>query len=224
MSDSSDSESTQTDNSDTVNTDNSETILSDNSESIQTEPTQNNTTLKEEIIQTDPNTPIDEQELIDIRLKIKKHIDNVNRLKQLNDSQKDIQTQKKTILAENKSLQNDIVEFAEDYGISKMTMKNGYILTFTTIEKPKPINEEILRTGIAEQLKHYRNNETIGNIGIDNFINELIGSIDSKRKEGMQAIRSVKFNKPKGNSRKKSTKKPSRKSSNKKSIKKSNKK
>ena len=90
-------------------------------------------------------------------------------------------------------------------------MKNGYVLTFTTIERPKPINEEILRNGIADQLKHYKNNDTIGTIGVDKFISDLIGSITSKRQEGVQAIRSVKFSKPKGGQKRTAKKKSNRK-------------
>jgi len=205
MSDSSDSDSVQTDNSETIQSDNSDSLQSNSSDS---ETVADNTS--SEIIQTsDPKIQFDKQELTDFRIKVKKHIDNLNRLKQLNDGQKDIQTQKRAILNENKELQKDIISFAEDYGINKMTMKNGYVLTFTIQERPKPINEEIIRTGIAEQLKHYKNNETIENIGIDNFINELIGTIDSKRKEGVEAVRSVKFIKPRGNSRKKQVSKKS---------------
>jgi len=216
MSDSSDSESIQAENTETAQSDNSETILSDNSESLQSNSSDSETLPNEggtsEIIQTsDPNIQFDAQELADFRVKVKKHIDNLNKLKQLNDGQKNIQSQKKALLNENKELQADLVNFAEDYGINKMTMKNGYVLTFTTIERPKPINEEILRTGIAEQLKHYKNNDTIGTIGVDKFINELIGSIDTKRKEGVQAVRSVKFSKPKGGQKRTAKKKSNKK-------------
>ena len=219
MSDSSDSESIQAENTEAAQSDNSETIQSDNSESLQTNNTDSesisNDSSSSEIIQTsDPNIQFDAQELADFRIKVKKHIDNLNKLKQLNDGQKNIQSQKKALMNENKELQKDLVSFAEDYGINKMTMKNGYVLTFTTIERPKPINEEILRTGIAEQLKHYKGNETLGTIGVDKFINELIGSIDTKRKEGVQAVRSVKFSKPKGGQKRTSKRKSNKKKNN----------
>ena len=196
------SDSSESNQIEAAQSDNSETIQSDTSESLQSNSSDSESMTNDgstEIIETsDPNVQFDAQELIDFRVNVKKHIDNMNKLKQLNDGQKSIQAQKKAILDENKRLQSALVSFAEDYGINKMTMKNGYVLTFTTIERPKPINEEILRTGIAEQLKHYRKNDTIGTIGIDKFINELIGSIDTKRKEGVQAIKSVKITKPKG--------------------------
>jgi len=193
MSDSSDSETIQSDNSETIQSDNSESIQSDESEST------SDGNVAEVIQSTDPNIQIDNQELIDFRARVGKHINNLNKLKQLNDGQKNIQLQKKALLNENRELQKEIVAFAEDYDINKITMKNGYVLTFTTIERPKPINEDILRSGIAEQLKHYKNNDTIGAIGVDKFISELIGSIDSKRKEGVQGVKSVKFTKPKSN-------------------------
>ena len=125
MADSSDSESIQSDNSELLqsNSSDSETITNNvSSEVIQT---------------TDPDIQFDAQELANFRIKVKKHIDNMNKLKQLNDSQKDIQTQKKAIFIENKELQKDIVEFAEDYGITKMTMKN---ISKSTMHIPISLN------------------------------------------------------------------------------------
>lgn len=186
MSDSSDSENVQSD-----SPVDSETIKSDDSEVINI---------------SDPRfDQIDKTEFQEIQLKVKKHIDNTDKLKKLNSGQKDIQIQKKELMTENKQIQQDIIKFAEENGINKLRMDNGYILSFTTRDKPKPYNDKIIKVGIAEQLKHYKNNDTIETIGVDRFINDLFGSIDSKRKEGIEPIKSVRFIKPKSTKPKKAT-------------------
>ena len=144
--------------------------------------------------------------------KIKQHFDNVEKIKKLNEGHKDIQAQKKAIQIENRGLQSEIIEFAEENGIENLKLSNGYVLTFTTREKPRPLNEEIIRSGIIDQLTEYQKNNTkLETIGFDKFINGLLSSIDSKRKADVESITSIKISKPKRAAPKKNTKKKSTK-------------
>lgn len=145
----------------------------------------------------DPSIEFPKEEYDTICAKINMCINNMDELKKIKEQQKEIMTTSKRIRAENKDLMADIINFAEEYGVETLNTSNGYTLKFVSRKKKQPMSDDIIRSGIIEQLKTLNDNDTLKNIGYDKLVDGIVNSIDAKCKENEVNVTTIHFNKKK---------------------------
>lgn len=136
---------------------------------------------------------IPEKEYKDIKHKLQLCIKNTEIIKEYSKRQKEASQSIKDVKDANKQLINDIKEFAEAYSIQTLET-NTHEFKFFAKEKIKPLNEEIVKNTILEQLKTF-NSDTDDP---QSFVNNIMGTINRSRKNDEDVIVTMKIIKKKG--------------------------
>ncbi len=151
------------------------------------------------IYSEESNKPFSSEEEKQICSKIKKCIDNMNELKQINEQQKEIRLRTKQIRDENKELFNDIIEFAGNIPIQEIKLSNGFVIKIIDKEKITPYSEDMIKTGIIKQLKQINDKNAIEKIGYNKYVDGIIENINKERNKTNEHTTSLRFVKPKKN-------------------------
>ncbi len=158
-------------------------------------------TTSNEILIVDPKfTNDDKIEADNICIIINKCINNMNELKRLSDQQKEMRILAKKIRDENKELYNDIIEFAANHAATNIKLSNGFNIKIDTVNKLEPLNDDMIKQGIIDQLKKFNEEDTIENIGFDKIKDGILKCIHDNRDKTKVPKTTIKFIKPKKSS------------------------